>query len=437
MQWQHHAYSRLTKAQYFRSPPRGAAAPWVADFYAPREPVPTRADARSRMKLRPSPSPPPPAPRGRAYGTPTRCSPRCEIARALSARNAPPPSDDRTRAPPAVDGLADAAAGGGVARERDTVVVFTSDHAGLGEKGHYHKNTLWAQETRVPFVIRVPPDARARARPARARAYARPAALDVYPRERARGPPPPAALEKLRGASHVAALAANASRAGAAPPRSARRRRTRPSTARCPRVLLPRYNAVTTAEWRSAARPRAGAPRMKLSPCARRRPSPSSKVHRIRLGWAWELCVVVAPPSRRTSLGIGARSLAPPRRYHLATDPGELANSSRRASSRARRPPRPRSTQRSRGACGCTSQRCSRPGALAAAPPPPRDQRRRAAGRRGGRHDARRRVRAAAPGRTLAHAVEEPRTEHVRAAARPGRARYERPPSTSPPNPPP
>ena len=28
---------------------------------------------------------------------------------------------------------------------------------GLGEKGHYHKNTLWAQSTRVPFLIHVPP----------------------------------------------------------------------------------------------------------------------------------------------------------------------------------------------------------------------------------------------------------------------------------------
>lgn len=39
----------------------------------------------------------------------------------------------------------------------NTVVVLWSDHGyHLGEKGHWHKRTLWERATRVPFIVRVP-----------------------------------------------------------------------------------------------------------------------------------------------------------------------------------------------------------------------------------------------------------------------------------------
>jgi arylsulfatase A-like enzyme len=38
-----------------------------------------------------------------------------------------------------------------------TIVVLWSDHGWhLGEKGHWHKSTLWENSTRVPFVIKAP-----------------------------------------------------------------------------------------------------------------------------------------------------------------------------------------------------------------------------------------------------------------------------------------
>ncbi len=58
-----------------------------------------------------------------------------------------------------------------------TIVVLWSDHGWhLGEKGHWHKSTLWENGTRVPFVIKVPGSAAA------GRACARPVSLvDLFP----------------------------------------------------------------------------------------------------------------------------------------------------------------------------------------------------------------------------------------------------------------
>jgi len=57
----------------------------------------------------------------------------------------------------------------------NTVVVLWSDHGWhLGEKGHWHKSTLWEESTRVPFIVSVPG-----LRPARCH---RPVGLiDLYP----------------------------------------------------------------------------------------------------------------------------------------------------------------------------------------------------------------------------------------------------------------
>lgn len=40
---------------------------------------------------------------------------------------------------------------------KNTIVVLWSDHGWhLGSKGHWHKNTLWEESTRIPFVVKVP-----------------------------------------------------------------------------------------------------------------------------------------------------------------------------------------------------------------------------------------------------------------------------------------
>ena len=40
---------------------------------------------------------------------------------------------------------------------QDTIVVLWSDHGWhLGEKGHWHKRTLWEEATRIPFLISTP-----------------------------------------------------------------------------------------------------------------------------------------------------------------------------------------------------------------------------------------------------------------------------------------
>ena len=42
-------------------------------------------------------------------------------------------------------------------RERDTIVVFTSDHGDmLGSQGHFRKQRPWAESVRVPFLVRHP-----------------------------------------------------------------------------------------------------------------------------------------------------------------------------------------------------------------------------------------------------------------------------------------
>ncbi len=57
----------------------------------------------------------------------------------------------------------------------NTVVVLWSDHGWhLGEKGHWHKTTLWEEATRIPFIVSAPGYAPARC--------ARPVSLiDLYP----------------------------------------------------------------------------------------------------------------------------------------------------------------------------------------------------------------------------------------------------------------
>jgi iduronate 2-sulfatase len=43
------------------------------------------------------------------------------------------------------------------ALEKDTIVIFTSDHGwGNGEKDYLYKNSLWQESTRVPLIIRAP-----------------------------------------------------------------------------------------------------------------------------------------------------------------------------------------------------------------------------------------------------------------------------------------
>ncbi|MEK9773409.1 MAG: sulfatase, partial [Opitutae bacterium] len=41
--------------------------------------------------------------------------------------------------------------------DKDTIVIFTSDHGwGNGEKDYLYKNSLWQESTRIPLIIRVP-----------------------------------------------------------------------------------------------------------------------------------------------------------------------------------------------------------------------------------------------------------------------------------------
>jgi arylsulfatase A-like enzyme len=59
----------------------------------------------------------------------------------------------------------------------NTIVVFWSDHGyHLGEKGHWHKRTLWERSTRVPFIVSAPNTTKA------ATKCSRPVSLlDIYP----------------------------------------------------------------------------------------------------------------------------------------------------------------------------------------------------------------------------------------------------------------
>ena len=41
--------------------------------------------------------------------------------------------------------------------DKDTIVIFTSDHGwGNGEKDYLYKNSLWQESTRVPLIVRAP-----------------------------------------------------------------------------------------------------------------------------------------------------------------------------------------------------------------------------------------------------------------------------------------
>ena len=41
--------------------------------------------------------------------------------------------------------------------DKDTIVIFTSDHGwGNGEKDYLYKNSLWQESTRIPLIVRVP-----------------------------------------------------------------------------------------------------------------------------------------------------------------------------------------------------------------------------------------------------------------------------------------
>jgi arylsulfatase A-like enzyme len=59
----------------------------------------------------------------------------------------------------------------------NTIVVFWSDHGyHLGEKGHWHKRTLWERSTRVPLIIAAPGVTKPRTK------CSRPVSLlDIYP----------------------------------------------------------------------------------------------------------------------------------------------------------------------------------------------------------------------------------------------------------------